>query len=222
MVSTVLLLWILTNICLGLKTRSVRFRLKTTALFDRNNHRSDGDVTRRRVLSLVTGTLAFQCLEVTRQSAQSFVTELKEREDIITTLFETATPSVAYISTFLERQDMFSRDAIEERLGTGSGIVWDREGELSDNALIRVCPACRNSLRLIRTGQGHIVTNFHVIRNSQAAQITLIDSAGKKSQFQAKLCGYDADKDIAVLKVSKFAVSFGLVFRAFSSRQLQW
>jgi S1-C subfamily serine protease len=55
--------------------------------------------------------------------------------------------------------------------GTGSGFVWD--------------------------DAGHVVTNFHVIQNADAAQITFAD----QSVFQARLVGYFADKDLAVLKV---------------------
>lgn len=59
--------------------------------------------------------------------------------------------------------------------GAGSGLVWDKDG--------------------------HIVTNFHVIRNSEGAQITLTDEDGTKTDYNAKLRGFDVDKDIAVLKV---------------------
>jgi S1-C subfamily serine protease len=90
-------------------------------------------------------------------------------------LFAAATPSVANINTFLAVRDPAASDPIEVQLGTGSGIVWDT--------------------------QGHVVTNFHVIRNSQSAQVTLTDSSGKKKVFPATLRGFDADKDVAVLKV---------------------
>ena len=44
---------------------------------------------------------------------------------------------------------------------------------------------------------GHIVTNFHVIQNAQAADVTLAD----RSTWKAKLVGYEADKDLAVLEI---------------------
>ena len=93
-------------------------------------------------------------------------------------LFDATVPSVAYIDTFVERRDPFARNTggvVESPLGTGSGIVWDK--------------------------LGHVVTNFHVIRNTQAAQVTLTDSRGNKAVYKASLRGYDIDKDIAVLKL---------------------
>lgn len=55
--------------------------------------------------------------------------------------------------------------------GTGSGFVWDKEG--------------------------HIVTNFHVIREGQRAQVTLAD----QSTWPAEIIGGAAEKDLAVLKI---------------------
>ena len=44
---------------------------------------------------------------------------------------------------------------------------------------------------------GHIVTNYHVIRSAQAAKVRLAD----QSTWDAKLVGYEANKDLAVLKI---------------------
>ena len=55
--------------------------------------------------------------------------------------------------------------------GAGSGFVWD--------------------------GQGHIVTNNHVIDNAQKIEVTFSDG----STFEAELVGTDPDSDLAVLKV---------------------
>jgi S1-C subfamily serine protease len=45
--------------------------------------------------------------------------------------------------------------------------------------------------------QGHIVTNYHVIQNARAAQVTLASNR----KFEATLRGYEGDKDLAVLKI---------------------
>lgn len=45
--------------------------------------------------------------------------------------------------------------------------------------------------------QGHIVTNYHVIQNASAAQVTLANN----KKFYAKLKGFEGDKDLAVLKI---------------------
>ena len=55
--------------------------------------------------------------------------------------------------------------------GTGSGFIWDSDG--------------------------HIVTNYHVIKGADEAQITLWD----QSTWDAKLVGVEPDKDLAVLKI---------------------
>ncbi|KAJ1449386.1 trypsin-like cysteine/serine peptidase domain-containing protein [Pelagophyceae sp. CCMP2097] len=67
-------------------------------------------------------------------------------------------------------------NVMEVPAGTGSGFIWDK--------------------------QGHIVTNYHVIRNAAEAQVTLVDAeTGAKTSWRAKLRGVDPDKDIAVLTI---------------------
>ncbi|GKV08722.1 hypothetical protein SLEP1_g20315 [Rubroshorea leprosula] len=68
--------------------------------------------------------------------------------------------------------------------GNGSGVVWD--------------------------GQGHIVTNYHVIGNALSrnqglgqvvARVNILASEGVQKNFEGKLIGADRAKDLAVLKV---------------------
>jgi S1-C subfamily serine protease len=66
-------------------------------------------------------------------------------------VFEKCSPSVVYIDTFIERRDTLSTNILEVPLGSGSGFVWDKKG--------------------------HIVTNYHVVRNSRLAQVTILLSA---------------------------------------------
>lgn len=63
-------------------------------------------------------------------------------------IFERNAPSVVFIDTFTEKQDVFSPNIMEVPLGSGSGFVWDKEG--------------------------HIVTNYHVIRNAKVAQVAIL------------------------------------------------
>jgi len=63
-------------------------------------------------------------------------------------VFERAAPSVVYIDTFVEARDVFSPNVMEVPLGAGSGFVWD--------------------------DKGHIVTNYHVVRNSAQAQVAIL------------------------------------------------
>jgi S1-C subfamily serine protease len=75
-------------------------------------------------------------------------------------IFERASPSVVFIDTFTERRDAFSTNVLEVPLGSGSGFIWDETG--------------------------HIVTNYHVVRNAQSAQIAILtaDSGGGPSALQ--------------------------------------
>jgi len=86
-------------------------------------------------------------------------------------LFENAAPSVTFITTIAEQQNLWTRNVTEIPGGTGSGFIWDKEG--------------------------HIVTNFHVIENAKKAHITLADN----TTYPAKLVGIAPDKDLAILKI---------------------
>ena len=55
--------------------------------------------------------------------------------------------------------------------GYGTGFIWD------DN--------------------GHVITNYHVIRNSNEIKLTFSDLY----EYDAELVGYDIDSDVAVLKL---------------------
>ncbi|GAB5033989.1 serine-type peptidase [Nannochloropsis oceanica] len=101
--------------------------------------------------------------------------ELRMGEAMRIDIFQEATPSVAFINTFVEQRDAFSMNVMDVPAGTGSGFVWNDEG--------------------------YIVTNYHVIRSAESAQVTLTDRDGHQSTYKALLRGFDADKDVAVLRV---------------------
>ena len=103
------------------------------------------------------------------------VSTLQAQEKTVENLFEAATPSVVYITTFAERTDRLTMNAVEVPVGTGSGFVWDR--------------------------QGHIVTNWHVIKGAQGAKVVLTGRDGQTSSYDARLVGFNPDKDVAVLKI---------------------
>ncbi|HEY1376174.1 MAG TPA: trypsin-like peptidase domain-containing protein [Gemmataceae bacterium] len=86
-------------------------------------------------------------------------------------LFKEASPSVVYITTLAVQRDRFTLDLHEIPQGTGSGFVWDQEG--------------------------HIVTNYHVIKGAGAAKVTLFDG----NSYPARLTGAAPDYDLAVLKI---------------------
>ena len=93
----------------------------------------------------------------------------EERRDI--DIFQKASASVVFITTSALQRDFFSLDIYQIPRGTGSGFVWDRDGD--------------------------IVTNFHVIEGGNAFKVRLSD----QTSYDAKVIGYAPDKDLAVLKI---------------------
>lgn len=86
-------------------------------------------------------------------------------------LFENASPSVCYITTKAQRRSFWTRDVSEVPAGSGSGFVWDNKG--------------------------HIITNYHVIRDASRAIVTLANG----EDYEAKLVGIAKEKDLAVLRI---------------------
>jgi S1-C subfamily serine protease len=126
-----------------------------------------------------------------RPAAASPHLDEEERQTIH--LFETAAPSVAFITTRVRQVDFWTRNVFEVPKGTGSGFLWDDEG--------------------------HVVTNFHVVqdaaRRGGSAKVTLGDD-----EFDATVVGVARDQDLAVLRIS--APRERLVpIRVGASRELQ-
>lgn len=96
--------------------------------------------------------------------------DLAEDEKATIAIYKQARDSVVYITTF--QRNAYSADINKMPAGTGSGFMWD--------------------------DRGHIVTNAHVIRGADAAQVTLPDH----SSYSAKLVGASSDNDLAVLLIS--------------------
>jgi S1-C subfamily serine protease len=77
--------------------------------------------------------------------------DLWDEERATIDLFQSASASVAYITTSTQQYDLWTRDVLEVPQGTGSGFVWD--------------------------DLGHIVTNYHVVEGASSAEVTLGDTA---------------------------------------------
>ena len=86
-------------------------------------------------------------------------------------LFRQASPSVVNITAIGVERDLFTLNLYQIPQGTGSGFVWDT--------------------------RGNIITNFHVIQNADAAQVTLAD----QSNWKARVVGAAPDKDLTVLRI---------------------
>jgi len=97
--------------------------------------------------------------------------ELMPEEKSTITIFKQASPSVVNITSIGIERDMFTLNQYQIPQGTGSGFIWDNSG--------------------------NVITNFHVIQNADAAQVTLAD----QSTFKARVVGVAPDKDLAVLRI---------------------
>lgn len=97
---------------------------------------------------------------------------LSDEEKSNVELFKEASNSVVFVVTSIVGRNRFTMDPTEVKQGTGSGFLWDNKG--------------------------HVVTNFHVIQDGNAAKVTLADH----SSWDAELVGAEPDKDIAVLKIN--------------------
>lgn len=80
-------------------------------------------------------------------------------------------PSVVNVTNLGIQQDFFTLNQTQIPQGTGSGFIWDTTG--------------------------NVITNFHVIQNADAAQVTLAD----RSNWKARVVGVAPDKDLAVLRI---------------------
>lgn len=96
---------------------------------------------------------------------------LTSDEKSVIKLFEKGAPSTVFINTSTYQRDYWTRDVSEIPRGSGTGFIWDQEG--------------------------HVITNYHVIQGADRAKVTLAD----QSTWDATLVGYEASKDLAVLKI---------------------
>lgn len=87
-------------------------------------------------------------------------------------LFERSRDSVVYITTKAQVMDFWTRNVFSVPRGTGSGFIWD--------------------------GDGHVVTNYHVIEKASEATVKLADGRS----YKAILVGASPAHDLAVLKIA--------------------
>jgi S1-C subfamily serine protease len=86
-------------------------------------------------------------------------------------IYKDTSPSVVHVTNLAESRGQFSLNVERVPQGTGSGFVWDKDG--------------------------HIVTNFHVVKDASAVQVTLAD----QSTYDADQVWVYPEKDIAVIWV---------------------
>ena len=101
-------------------------------------------------------------------------------EQRVINVFQRSSPSVVHITSMSLLRGRFNLATYEREEGTGTGFIWDHHG--------------------------HIVTNYHVIRQGNLTQVALtlpIDQNHTSPQkvFSADVVGVAPNKDLAVLKV---------------------
>jgi S1-C subfamily serine protease len=97
--------------------------------------------------------------------------DLSDEEKNNIDVYQRYSGGVVNITTTALTYDFFFRPVPTEA-GTGSGAVID--------------------------DKGHIVTNYHVIRDAERMEVTLPD----KTKLEAKLVGFDPNKDLAVIQIN--------------------
>ena len=125
----------------------------------------------KKSLSIITICLFCFGFSLIPTGASDSTKNLLEDERNTISVFKKASPYVVYVHNLKRMVDLFY-DVFEVRAGTGSGVLWDK--------------------------QGHIVTNYHVIKGASDIVVTL--NGGKTSK--AKLIGAEPHKDIAVFKIN--------------------
>jgi len=103
------------------------------------------------------------------QPADVFLTD-DESNNIA--VFRDVSPSVVFVTNTLIRRQLLSMNVMETPRGSGTGVVWDKDGL--------------------------IVTNFHVILGANRIVITL--QSGKS--YDAEVVGMAPEKDIALLRIN--------------------
>jgi len=93
-------------------------------------------------------------------------------------IYRSMSPGVVHITSTVAVQTVFG---VFPQQGTGSGSIIDN--------------------------QGHILTNYHVVREARRLDVTLAD----KSNYRAAFVGADPDNDIAVIKINAPASSLRVI-----------
>lgn len=118
---------------------------------------------------------------------------------------ENSTPQVqGPVVQGVQLADGFIASSIEEAIhvsvyeGVNRGVVNISTRSIRPEAFLLVAEIEGNGSGSVIDGQGHILTNFHVIEGARNINVTLFNG----ESFPAELVGQDPDNDIAVLKIS--------------------
>lgn len=161
--------WLLIGTCLLLAAICIRFLMQDQTAADRSGRFFTNHAPSSEAESTEKAVVAGSPATPPNKSQEPRIITVEEQST--GELFKSASLSVAHITTEEVRRDLFNLDLMKIPKGSGTGFIWDE--------------------------QGHVVTNFHVIRDADIARIALADH----SSWPAKLVGTAPDKDLAVLKI---------------------
>ncbi|MBD3314571.1 MAG: trypsin-like serine protease [Chitinivibrionales bacterium] len=113
----------------------------------------------------------FTTITLLAVSAAPGADALLEYERNTIDVFRKSSPSVVFITSKSVQWDLWSMNVFEIPQGSGSGFIWDNKG--------------------------HIVTNFHVIKNADNISVTL----SNRKSYEASVVGIAPNKDLAVIKI---------------------
>lgn len=120
--------------------------------------------------------------------------------------FQRVGPSVAFIQTqMVKPESHLNLRPMEIPAGTGSGFLWDDKGRQHVEATGPEAPVGLGCVARSPSfhGPGHVVTNYHVVFGGKAPPSSVkVLLRGKSEAFDAKLVGSEAEKDLAVLRIS--------------------
>lgn len=116
-----------------------------------------------------------ETMQNTQQASETERISLDVSSDVIDAV-EKVSNAIVGVVNIQGGTDFFNRDLENVERGTGSGVVFDK-----------------------KDGQALIVTNYHVIKNAQTVEISLIDG----ERVEAELKGADPLTDLAVLAIDE-------------------
>lgn len=152
-----------------LSSRAPKNHLSTVA---QSSNDADSKQSVPYILGVASGALLLSAVALNQDVYATPGSSLLTKDEISTVnLFKQNTPSVVYITNLASKQDVFTLNVEQVPQGAGSGFIWD--------------------------DKGHIVTNYHVLKNASDVRVTLQD----QSVYEAKFIGADADKDVAVIQI---------------------
>jgi S1-C subfamily serine protease len=133
------------------------------------------------LIAVLIAMMVTSCQKSDSKSDQA-KTGLSRSEHQVINIFRQSSPSVVHITSTSLLRSRFDLATYEREEGSGTGFVWDQKG--------------------------HIVTNYHVIKQGNSAQIALSlpsersEDSDPQQIFEATLVGTAPNKDLAVLKIN--------------------